>query len=54
MIRSSIFQSLLNAVKDLVSRSKDPSKVRTGEAPALNLERPIRSLRQGYASLSIG
>ena len=28
---------VLNEVKDLVPRSKDPSKFRTGEAPALNL-----------------
>jgi hypothetical protein len=36
IIQRSAFKSALNEVKDLVPRSKDPSKLRTGELPALN------------------
>jgi len=38
---NSLSKLVLDEVKDLVPRSKDPSKLRTSEAPALNFERPF-------------
>jgi len=40
---NSLSKLVLNEVKDLVPRSKDPSKLRTGEALVLNFEQFIPS-----------
>gem|GEM_PF-5401547 len=47
-------KSILNEVKDLVPRSKDPSKLRTSEAPALNFERRFLRTSKLAPSFSVG